>query len=139
MEMDQTVGEERPVLTVRQCTEGRTVRKASSCSVLSGPASDVALPVWDVLLQRMLRWRDTEKALLPAWLTQRDTGQTPSASLHPLGYVRVGALDLLVSGARVRELVPSVGVIQVSPEAGHFRRKFETSVSLGHDLKTKRK
>lgn len=57
------------------------------------------------------------------------------ASLHPLGHVRVGELDLAVGRARVGELVPRVGVAQVPREAGHLGGKFKVAVPLGHDLR----
>lgn len=53
---------------------------------------------------------------------------------QPLGYVFVGYLDLLVAGAGVGELLPTVGVIQVLPDRRHLFGDVEASVFLGHHL-----
>lgn len=53
---------------------------------------------------------------------------------QPLGYVLVGYLDLLVAGAGVGELFPTVGVIQVLPDRRHLFGDIEASVFLGHHL-----
>lgn len=53
---------------------------------------------------------------------------------QPLGYVFVGYLDLLVAGAGVGELFPTVGVIQVLPDRRHLFGDVEASVFLGHHL-----
>lgn len=56
---------------------------------------------------------------------------------EPLGYVRVGDLDLLVTGAGVCELFASVGVVQVLPDGRHFFGDVKTSVLLCHHLQGK--
>lgn len=54
---------------------------------------------------------------------------------QPLGYVFVGYLDLLVAGAGVGELLPTVGIIQVLPDRRHLFRDIEASVFFGHHLR----
>lgn len=53
---------------------------------------------------------------------------------QPLGYVSVGDLYLLVTGAGVGELLARVGHVQILPDGRHFFGNVETSVLLGHHL-----
>lgn len=63
----------------------------------------------------------------------RDGGQT-SLFDQPLGYISVGYLDLLVTGAGVGELFARVGVVQVLPDGGHLFGDVKASVLLGYHL-----
>lgn len=57
-----------------------------------------------------------------------------SGPAEALGDIGIGGLDLLVGGAGVGELIPRVGVLQVSPQARHLGREVIVPVLLGHDL-----
>ena len=63
----------------------------------------------------------------------RDGGQT-SLFDQPLGYISIGYLDLLVTGAGVGELFARVGVVQVLPDGGHLLGDVKASVLLGYHL-----
>lgn len=65
-----------------------------------------------------------------------DGGRSERRSLFdkPLGYVCVGDLDLLVTGAGVGELFTRVGDVQVLPDGCHLFGDVEPSVLLGHHL-----
>lgn len=54
-----------------------------------------------------------------------------------LGYITVCYLHLLVTGAGVGELIPTVGVTQVSPDASHSFRNVKVAVFFRHHLKYK--
>lgn len=64
----------------------------------------------------------------------RRSGQT-SLFDQPLGYISVGYLDLLVTGAGVGELFAPVGVVQVLPDGGHLFGDVKASVLLGYHLR----
>lgn len=52
-----------------------------------------------------------------------------------LGDIAVCDLHLLVAGAGVGELIPAVGICQVSPDARHPFRNVKVAVLFGHHLK----
>lgn len=56
---------------------------------------------------------------------------------QPLGYISIGDLYLLVTGAGVGELFTCVGVIQVLPDGRHLFGNVKASVLLSHNLKEK--
>lgn len=58
-------------------------------------------------------------------------------SLHPFRCIGICVFNLPVGRTRVSELIPGVSVVQVPPNAGHFRRKLKISIFLGDNLQIK--
>lgn len=94
--------------------------------------------------KRKMVWRGradiSEYILFGVKPTQlRSKTENAPTSLHPFCNIWIRVFNFLVGWTGVYELVPGVSIVQVSPEPSHFRRKFEISVFLGHNLKVKRK